>query len=124
MRISDWSSDVCSSDLSKIALIGPINRVDQYATFLQPGNGGKRRRIIVQGDDSERCFRLFADALRAGAAEQSCLGLGCLPLAHQNDRTAVQADDERQAVHLPAPNPGRGRPRQKYLWGGVRAQPP
>src|SRR3546814_9618584 len=116
MRISDWSSDVCSSDLYRItihdggqsisALIGPINRVDQYATFLQPGNGRKRSRIIVQGDDSERCFRLFADDLRAGAAEQSCLGLGCLPLAHQNDRTAVQADEERQAVHLTAPNPG------------------
>src|SRR3546814_2947044 len=36
MRISDWSSDVCSSDLHKLGLVDPVHRVSQrrFAGFL------------------------------------------------------------------------------------------
>src|SRR3546814_8659755 len=50
MRISDWSSDVCSSDLTAV-VGGDLERVDDVADadFLEPRAARKRRKRIDLG---------------------------------------------------------------------------
>src|SRR3546814_14612726 len=58
MRISDWSSDVCSSDLQKLAVLG-LNQSDVNTTLSAAWGGryvndfidrGRVKRVYVQGD--------------------------------------------------------------------------
>src|SRR3546814_3885002 len=53
MRISDWSSDVCSSDLSEADIIGYPILIKAVA-----GGGGKGMRRVDRSED-------FADALQS-----------------------------------------------------------
>src|SRR3546814_15184343 len=50
MRISDWSSDVCSSDLIVEVRPGPV--VTMYE--LEPASGIKASRVIQLADDIAR----------------------------------------------------------------------
>src|SRR3546814_9391694 len=59
MRISDWSSDVCSSDLMDLSTLGANNRV--YAELLRLAKSGLRddnsaviRPIPIHGDIASR----------------------------------------------------------------------
>src|SRR3546814_5628335 len=56
MRISDWSSDVCSSDLSlwpQAARLSPSNRIAECRKFiLQPENG--KENIAAETLDERR----------------------------------------------------------------------
>src|SRR3546814_1366790 len=47
MRISDWSSDVCSSDLSR-------NRLRSWASIMPNWSSGLWRRHYERGDDQAR----------------------------------------------------------------------
>src|SRR3546814_15517477 len=62
MRISDWSSDVCSSDLSALADVGGAQYLAQlqssYVTIINAADYGKtihdlylRRQLITLGED-------------------------------------------------------------------------
>src|SRR3546814_7263321 len=62
MRISDWSSDVCSSDLSALADVGGAQYLAQlqssYVTIINAADYGKtvhdlylRRQLIALGAD-------------------------------------------------------------------------
>src|SRR3546814_9713253 len=58
MRISDWSSDVCSSDLTLIAagpgrMRGGINIQCHRVAFLAPGGASLERRAIGHLDRDE-----------------------------------------------------------------------
>src|SRR3546814_18556841 len=61
MRISDWSSDVCSSDLAGPGLEGFEADAGRPGGLHLPGGGGGPGRIA-----DERC----ADGDRAGAGEE------------------------------------------------------
>src|SRR3546814_13020914 len=61
MRISDWSSDVCSSDLTVVQLVSD----DRPAAQAVPANGGGSRSTIVAGGDA------FGGAVRAAPSGPS-----------------------------------------------------
>src|SRR3546814_5825208 len=94
MRISDWSSDVCSSDLSRLgreteAPIGTRDPVTQFGTAflvgLDAAASDKARRAAGTGEDQETRLRrverlvqklaCFAFAIEIGRA--SCRERGC-----------------------------------------------
>src|SRR3546814_9822896 len=61
MRISDWSSDVCSSDLRSGAWVGVVNLELEIGTRLQHGPGdGLELDGLIAGED--------VDALVVGVA--------------------------------------------------------
>src|SRR3546814_14000044 len=62
MRISDWSSDVCSSDLTRVERAG---RIAQYPTQCHRGVGAEAR-----GEVRHRAARQIADRLQSGADER------------------------------------------------------
>src|SRR3546814_1081496 len=89
MRISDWSSDVCSSDLAAVALHDHVAALALGAADLD-GALGQRRRLLE--------FR--AQRLRRGVAEA------------QGTRRVAPPDRERyraEAVALVLDQPGRQR---------------
>src|SRR3546814_8513270 len=72
MRISDWSSDVCSSDLGLVSCPG---------LYFEPGMGGRRgkakareRHCLATGAKCLSAHRFFErhPALRARHARQEC----------------------------------------------------
>src|SRR3546814_15455746 len=59
MRISDWSSDVCSSDLGDGIVHAPNAGPIAVACTLEHGGGGKRaRRSIAQVVEADGAHRL------------------------------------------------------------------
>src|SRR3546814_4066561 len=74
MRISDWSSDVCSSDLDRVARIADgVHRMaesdhDLLALHPRADVGFGLVRIVVAGDD---LHRYFIGAAMLGAAQRA-----------------------------------------------------
>src|SRR3546814_8354292 len=67
MRISDWSSDVCSSDLAKIApvagLADPILGVERDALIIVLGDDVDRPRDRIRSVDRRPADRDRLDAI-------------------------------------------------------------
>src|SRR3546814_3841305 len=61
MRISDWSSDVCSSDLPALEQDGVAGGLDLRRGRVHPSQAGERQRRQAEGDQG-------ADALAARQA--------------------------------------------------------
>src|SRR3546814_5331382 len=64
MRISDWSSDVCSSDLTKLQRSSPDGRAASIAVI--GGQDGCARSKLIDGTGTGY---LASDRQRAGAVE-------------------------------------------------------
>src|SRR3546814_2142400 len=73
MRISDWSSDVCSSDLAAVAEVVDFLRRQQHhvglerllaAVGLRRGDRGGLRRAVLQAGDVEGFRAVEAERLR------------------------------------------------------------
>src|SRR3546814_197277 len=128
MRISDWSSDVCSSDLIRVGRIvvedvdlskGADGRVDHGSDlFARTDINGQRQRLTT------RRFYLRNDAARGFAIEIGDHHFGSLggePLRRRQPNAAARAGDDRnlalQTIHafLPRSVPG-ARP-----WGACRS---
>src|SRR3546814_9332635 len=83
MRISDWSSDVCSSDLQKVLLAGGFQPADEIGLEL-----GKRwlhalitmgsRRIHHRAQQRGRAFRPWRQAVMQAFRQQSGSDVGHL----------------------------------------------
>src|SRR3546814_14020334 len=58
MRISDWSSDVCSSDLVRVLRLGGVAEQLCERRHLEPGAVGAAEREPVDGLVLERVFRV------------------------------------------------------------------
>src|SRR3546814_9414194 len=94
MRISDWSSDVCSSDLP-LAII----------TGVGPGTGAALARRFHAG--GYRVAMLARDASRLGALAEELPGsiaIGCdvgdpAALAQALDRAAAEGGDPKVLIH-------------------------
>src|SRR3546814_21049668 len=56
MRISDWSSDVCSSDLGKPRSVIPVDDVRRLLAFarMTAGEGGWRVAVVDAVDEMNR----------------------------------------------------------------------
>src|SRR3546814_12741391 len=97
MRISDWSSDVCSSDLNLFLLYGPntnlghnsiIFMVERQMRYALPAilklARGETQRIEVRGDAQEAYNRtlqnrLLTTAWAGGCASWYKTGSGIMP---------------------------------------------
>src|SRR3546814_7998055 len=85
MRISDWSSDVCSSDLAQAAAAtGRIALSHKWAELLE-AKGLTAAQILVTLDDLEHRRRY----LNASATLERLLGLGVVPVVNENDSVAT-----------------------------------
>src|SRR3546814_16350726 len=80
MRISDWSSDVCSSDL-------------QPAAVLVEAESGAGRGALEAGQGGARLVERATEALGVGVDEAGHLRSG--------DRTAQHEDQEHQVAQCP-----------------------
>src|SRR3546814_20912960 len=117
MRISDWSSDVCSSDLSALRLIAPFTELNVH--------GAENPQITFQWEvDTDLSqidkyeTQLFVSALRPGK--------GLLPDDTWPDRRLlVGEEDPNLPAHLPTGRTTcRERARQNmYIsWGAVTSK--
>src|SRR3546814_6670321 len=71
MRISDWSSDVCSSDLALLALGEPRRHQEGYGEENDRQHSRHSRHGRLEPDDAEQCSAeqeaaAFDGVLRAG----------------------------------------------------------
>src|SRR3546814_6103999 len=66
MRISDWSSDVCSSDLQDLAILARAHREDAYREFLRRYKASVYRLIVKQIGDADEAMDLTQEAFVAG----------------------------------------------------------
>src|SRR3546814_556889 len=102
MRISDWSSDVCSSDLKAQflgILFGPDERID--AAFGRTLHADAEHVGVDVGDRDARAETLHAKGDVAGAAR------------HVEDRLAfARLDAAHEAVFPQAVHPARHRDRK------------
>src|SRR3546814_8381521 len=113
MRISDWSSDVCSSDLSELVEDEPVGGRDCVAVdqrLGQVGRGAAQRHALALAelaidDDAgyalkrlgDILVRKFADIFRADdVGDHIRIALGLDRLA---ERTANTGDDDRSEEH-------------------------
>src|SRR3546814_8048153 len=109
MRISDWSSDVCSSDLEDI--------------IRQPGEDGEEPPPPPKLQSSAKPGGVVAlswdvvddaDGYEIWATKDLAMGFGGAPLATVETGTAVDvpallaAEEEGEGPYHPAPLPGRG----------------
>src|SRR3546814_16208689 len=96
MRISDWSSDVCSSDLGDGIVHAPDAGPIAVACTLEHGGGGKRARRsiaqVVEADGAHRLRRHISVVTQSEAerthllrqrqllcrSEESSVGKGCV----------------------------------------------
>src|SRR3546814_9805168 len=71
MRISDWSSDVCSSDLGYGLWRGPgeITRFMEEAHAPLGPTFHRLSNFVVDGDDSRATARTYVDALMMPASQ-------------------------------------------------------
>src|SRR3546814_20525724 len=99
MRISDWSSDVCSSDLE---LVAPV-AVDQARHHdVLAGARGMHEAAVAQVDAD------VVDALAAAAEEHQVAGVQCvtfdlLAAVRHLPRDARQFDAQGTAEHIADP---------------------
>src|SRR3546814_19951756 len=94
MRISDWSSDVCSSDLT--------DHGGQRGAGLQPeqtDRGGDRQFEEVAGADQRRGA---GDAMGDAALPVKQIGQSGIEIDLDQDRHRQQRDDQRMVDDLPA----------------------
>src|SRR3546814_1733039 len=101
MRISDWSSDVCSSDLALLEHRGTVIEVDQRGARVEIGNDpgvGVARRLSGIAEFEQvgdiRGDRQPAGARRAGE------GAAIAAVAAEIDRIEIEPAIEAAAAHL------------------------
>src|SRR3546814_17525842 len=88
MRISDWSSDVCSSDLGRRLALGNRRLLDELG--LDPGSlaesaqawetEGRTLSWLIEQGTTPRVLGLFAfgDTLKPGRSEERRVGKECV----------------------------------------------
>src|SRR3546814_15866694 len=88
MRISDWSSDVCSSDISEAAEFGLLDkgRGEGVAVDVVAFQRGDHRRAATDGHELHVGIRIEPDALREHPGEDI-------------DRRAGTADPDPPPLH-------------------------
>src|SRR3546814_16335565 len=89
MRISDWSSDVCSSDLITMltCLRGtgmPISDIRRYAELVRAGDGNEEARLALLTAHRQRVLAQLAEvtehlgAIEGKRSEERRVGKECV----------------------------------------------
>src|SRR3546814_1428445 len=98
MRISDWSSDVCSSDLILLViLLGVIEgrRVEDFGGDLAPPGRCQGRLVQVA-----RAFGGLTLGRRSDVDARTVLGADVVALAHALGRIMVFPEQDRKSTRL------------------------
>src|SRR3546814_15372793 len=66
MRISDWSSDVCSSDLDLAAIIDRAKKEHVAGVFVEGSSSSKLVKQVARETGASVGGTLYSDALGAG----------------------------------------------------------
>src|SRR3546814_10202908 len=82
MRISDWSSDVCSSDLFDVALADQVIEVDRAAPERPPHQHHWNRRHFPGLDQRQHLEQLVHRPIAAGKDDQPARAHEEVHLAH------------------------------------------
>src|SRR3546814_13450616 len=118
MRISDWSSDVCSSDL---AVGGHPGKVDRRVILLaaidiihaqgrieaREGRSGELRAAV------ERVLRRVLDTLAAGIAAGEAIDVGIFDIVSREYRIAIRSEERRVGKECVSTCRSRGSPDHK-----------
>src|SRR3546814_11240563 len=109
MRISDWSSDVCSSDLLFIRAIG--GRYD----VLRPGTPSGLNPLRLEDNPANRQFLIDWLALLAGRADVEELA----QIKDEVDANYAKPLHHRRLPHIVELLPGGNRPGSEERRGGI-----
>src|SRR3546814_1942554 len=93
MRISDWSSDVCSSDLADVHLVKGDKRGDARSTVALLALGtafGDELVVQARGDDAEAALAAIAALLATDMGEGTAAAAAPLPAAATSPLRAGQ----------------------------------
>src|SRR3546814_8251346 len=103
MRISDWSSDVCSSDLQRRAGVGrgALDRIGDADGFASLGNSRREGLWEVKGLGAAALPRFAAADERAGRLQREALEPETL-LAPMGEGAEVVEDYRASGLSLPA----------------------
>src|SRR3546814_20541581 len=88
MRISDWSSDVCSSDLLRPQLDGGLGKLDAIASCRQHKIGKKDIYVVVI---TQYAQRFLAAGCRQFAISDAAPKL-CSDIKHSSEKRRVGKD--------------------------------
>src|SRR3546814_5350874 len=98
MRISDWSSDVCSSDLADFTLVAPQVAGVISKVLVEENQPVKAGDLIAAIDDRDFIVAVDAAKAQVAAAEASVAGLAARvaqqETAIRQAQEAVAVDDE------------------------------
>src|SRR3546814_75988 len=115
MRISDWSSDVCSSDLSAGGLGAGFGAALGVSSSLGLTGDGR--------DCSPSRCALPMTALRLTPPSASAIWLAVIPFSHIALSVSMRSSVQAMSV-LQNPLPGCGRRRQRLRDRSMSSQPP
>src|SRR3546814_5246047 len=100
MRISDWSSDVCSSDLADFTLVAPQVSGVIGKVLVEENQPVKAGDLIAAIDDRDFIVAVDAAKAQVAAAEASVAGLAARvaqqETAIRQAQAAVAVDDAEQ----------------------------
>src|SRR3546814_15152890 len=110
MRISDWSSDVCSSDLLATLRSESVLAVQVTQARLRGGEGNATDALAARAEAASldnRLEAIDADLVAAQAGLQRWLGPSAFDLADTPDfgQLPVAADHMEQRIDQQAPQP-------------------
>src|SRR3546814_2684107 len=97
MRISDWSSDVCSSDLIETEQLGEARLQLQEALEAMAQDTEQRETLLASRDGiREQLDRIRQDARQhKDQAHQLALRVGSLKAQHESTRQALERLEQK-----------------------------
>src|SRR3546814_8728257 len=103
MRISDWSSDVCSSDLSESARAGDVERT-RVAYLDRQALDAERRREQLAGERAGLDIAALAEAftsIQAQHDQQKASPDGMGAEVESRKQAVTELQDQRSEEHTP-----------------------
>src|SRR3546814_18559191 len=77
MRMSDWSSDVCSSDLETASLVGNLDKAGLNTSQMMSGLSRSLVNLAKDGEEPADAFRRVVGEI-GGRSEERRVGKACV----------------------------------------------
>src|SRR3546814_7493408 len=105
MRISDWSSDVCSSDLISTVYFGPVGAAVEISRFYEPSGCyeldiSKARRLMAARTEQTDKFLVGFEGGAVYTAERNGLYLVIIDETAALDMLDAEDREDRKSTRL------------------------